>query len=305
MGLAEAGRLPACGRAGRVRAGQDDKRHPMGAVYLGLRPRAQPHRSHLRSSFGVAPVSAGCHLREVATTRTRMVLTGRAPRRVVLQARDTAAKLEAARPRPGWTLLRCVKCWLGLEESVQLAGDVADQAAFDLAVGLALGAASVGVGAGDRSVRSLVRTTVYRAWLSWRSPERLSRTRMVWPLEAGMGAAPPPAPGWPGGGRRPRRSAPGSDGPGSAGSRPWWRSRRPSEPGRATGRGPRRRHARSAELPGLGNPPTQALTSVTRRRCRRLEEPVAPTRRRHPCLLQDIAALTLARDLRDLRLAQR
>jgi hypothetical protein len=36
----------------------------------------------------------------------------------------------------------------GLEESVELAGDVADQAASDLAVGLALGAASFGVGAG-------------------------------------------------------------------------------------------------------------------------------------------------------------
>ena len=41
------------------------------------------------------------------------------------------------------------------------------------------------------SVRSLVRATVYRAWLSWRSPDRLSRTRTVWPEEAGIGAAPP------------------------------------------------------------------------------------------------------------------
>jgi hypothetical protein len=39
---------------------------------------------------------------------------------------------------------------LGFEESVELAGDVADQAAFDLAVGLALGAAPLGVGAGRR-----------------------------------------------------------------------------------------------------------------------------------------------------------
>src|SRR4029453_15150931 len=30
-----------------------------------------------------------------------------------------------------------------------------------------------------------------RAWLRWRAPGRWSRTRMVWPLEAGMGAAPP------------------------------------------------------------------------------------------------------------------
>jgi hypothetical protein len=50
--------------------------------------------------------------------------------------------------RPRWTLLCCVKGWVGLEEAVELAGDVADQAAFDLAVGLALGASSLGVGAG-------------------------------------------------------------------------------------------------------------------------------------------------------------
>jgi hypothetical protein len=56
-------------------------------------------------------------------------------------------KVEARRavlPWPGWTLLCCVKCWLGLEESVELAGDVADQAAFDLTVGPAPGAPSGG-----------------------------------------------------------------------------------------------------------------------------------------------------------------
>src|ERR687892_1746332 len=46
------------------------------------------------------------------------------------------------------TLLCWVKCWLGLQESVELAGDVADQAAFDLAGGLALGPSPLGVGAG-------------------------------------------------------------------------------------------------------------------------------------------------------------
>jgi hypothetical protein len=40
------------------------------------------------------------------------------------------------------------KCWLGLEEPAELAGDLADQAGFDLAVGLGLGAPSGGVGAG-------------------------------------------------------------------------------------------------------------------------------------------------------------
>ena len=37
---------------------------------------------------------------------------------------------------------------VGLVESVELAGDVADQAAFYLAVGLALGPSPLGVGAG-------------------------------------------------------------------------------------------------------------------------------------------------------------
>jgi hypothetical protein len=36
---------------------------------------------------------------------------------------------------------------LGFEESVELAGDIADQAASDFAVGLALGASSLGIGA--------------------------------------------------------------------------------------------------------------------------------------------------------------
>jgi hypothetical protein len=43
---------------------------------------------------------------------------------------------------PRWTLLCCVNWRLRLEKSVELAGDVADQAALDLAVGLALGTAS-------------------------------------------------------------------------------------------------------------------------------------------------------------------
>ena len=47
-----------------------------------------------------------------------------------------------------WTLLCWSKRGLGFEESVELAGDVADQAASDFAVGLALSAASLGVGAG-------------------------------------------------------------------------------------------------------------------------------------------------------------
>jgi hypothetical protein len=74
----------------------------------------------------------------------------------LLRARWVALQRAEARLAAGksklrlltWTLLCCVKCWLGLEESVELADDVSDQAAFDLAVGLALGAPSGGVGAG-------------------------------------------------------------------------------------------------------------------------------------------------------------
>jgi hypothetical protein len=90
------------------------------------------------------------------------------------------------------TLLCWVKARVGLELPVELAGDVADQAASDFTVGLALSPSPLGVGAGGWVVaESLVRTTKCRAWLSCRSPERLSRTRIVCPEEAGIGAAPP------------------------------------------------------------------------------------------------------------------
>jgi hypothetical protein len=47
-----------------------------------------------------------------------------------------------------WTLLCRSKLGLSFEEPVELAGDVADQAASDLAVGLTLGATALGVGVG-------------------------------------------------------------------------------------------------------------------------------------------------------------
>jgi hypothetical protein len=75
----------------------------------------------------------------------------------------------------------------GFEESVELAGDVADQAASDLAVGLALGSSPLGVGAGGWVIAQPGRDDQVQGWLSWRSPDRFSRTRTVWPLEAGMG----------------------------------------------------------------------------------------------------------------------
>jgi hypothetical protein len=67
------------------------------------------------------------------------------------------------------TLLCWVKAWVGLEVPVELAGDVADQAASDFAVGLALGAAPLGIGAGrwviaqpgqDNDVQGLVELAV-------------------------------------------------------------------------------------------------------------------------------------------------
>jgi hypothetical protein len=51
-----------------------------------------------------------------------------------------------------WTLLGWVNARVGFEESVELAGDVGDQAAADLAVGPALSPAPPGVGAGGRVV---------------------------------------------------------------------------------------------------------------------------------------------------------
>src|SRR5215204_552405 len=50
------------------------------------------------------------------------------------------------------TLLCWSKRWGGFEESVELAGEVADQAASDLAVGLALSPSPLGVAAGGRVV---------------------------------------------------------------------------------------------------------------------------------------------------------
>ena len=41
---------------------------------------------------------------------------------------------------------------MGFEESVELAGDIADQAASDFAVGLALGPPPLGIGAGRRVI---------------------------------------------------------------------------------------------------------------------------------------------------------
>src|SRR4029453_15373482 len=70
-----------------------------------------------------------------------------------LRAIPTAAVRLTPSKRWPVTLLCWVKAsWVGLEESVELAGDVADQASSDLAVGLALSPPSFRVGAGGRVV---------------------------------------------------------------------------------------------------------------------------------------------------------
>ena len=65
-----------------------------------------------------------------------------------------------------------VSAWVGIEDSVELAGDVSNQAAFHLRVGLALRAAPLGIGAGsrvvsqvgqDNNVEGLVELAVARA----------------------------------------------------------------------------------------------------------------------------------------------
>jgi len=70
---------------------------------------------------------------------------------------------------------------LGFEESVELAGDVADQAASDLTVGLALGAASLDVGASRWVIESLGHRVIPQE-----SPQGTAATayRPTWPRES-------------------------------------------------------------------------------------------------------------------------
>jgi len=64
-------------------------------------------------------------------------------------------------------------------------------AVHDLAVGLALGAAPLGIGAGCRVIAQPGQDDHVQGLVELAVPERFSRTRTVWPLEAGIGAAPP------------------------------------------------------------------------------------------------------------------
>lgn len=68
-----------------------------------------------------------------------------------------------------------------------MAGEIALENAGRFAGGLAFGDAAGDVGAGRRVVLAAVQDDG-SARLSWRSPPRLSRWRIVQPLDAGKGA---------------------------------------------------------------------------------------------------------------------
>ena len=79
------------------------------------------------------------------------------------------------------------------QSAVELAGDVPLEAAADLLGGLALGGASGDVGLGGRAAGMRAVAMVCSARFRARSPPRLRRYRMVRPLLAGSGLAPPRA----------------------------------------------------------------------------------------------------------------
>jgi hypothetical protein len=96
----------------------------------------------------------------------------------------------------GWTLLCWSKCWGGFEEWVELAGDVADQAASDFAVGVGFAPSPLGVGAGrwvrpepgrDDQVQGLVEVAVAGAVAA--NPDRLAAGGGVGAASASMAEA--------------------------------------------------------------------------------------------------------------------
>ena len=90
----------------------------------------------------------------------------------------------------------------GLEQPEQVTGEVALEAALDLARGSCPRRCAGRRRRGCRGrAAGATRTIVCSARLSWRSPPRFRRWRIVWPEEAGIGAAPP---AWR---RRPRSGA--------------------------------------------------------------------------------------------------
>ena len=89
----------------------------------------------------------------------------------------------SGRPRSWWLADGCA------EVVVDLAGDVTLEAADDFLLRQAFFATPLDVGAGRGCELIRVITIRHRAWLAWRSPPGLSRWRVTFPEEAGMGAA--------------------------------------------------------------------------------------------------------------------
>ena len=79
---------------------------------------------------------------------------------------------------------------VGEEQGVQLACEVALEAAHDLLGAFALRGAPLGVGAGGGSMRRRVSAITHSALLAWRSSPRLSRWRTVLPEDASTGLTP-------------------------------------------------------------------------------------------------------------------
>ncbi len=114
---------------------------------------------------------------------------------------EVAALRESIAAAGRWTLL-CLSSgvgeaverggWAGggLDAAVEPSGEDALEAAADVAVGLALGGAFGFVGPGFFVAAQRVIATVCRARLRLRSPVRLSRCRVRWPLLASSGATP-------------------------------------------------------------------------------------------------------------------
>jgi hypothetical protein len=86
--------------------------------------------------------------------------------------------------------LCCVNCWVALEESVELAGDIADHTASDLAVGLALGPSPLGIGAGRRVIAQPGQDDQVQGLVELAVPGAIEPHPDGLALEAGMGAAP-------------------------------------------------------------------------------------------------------------------
>jgi len=88
--------------------------------------------------------------------------------------------------RRGWLELGEV----GAEGVVDLAGDVAFEAAHDFALGFAFAGAAFGVGPGALAIAQTTDGDQVQGAAAWRSPPGLRRWRVVLPEEAGIGLAP-------------------------------------------------------------------------------------------------------------------